>query len=386
MSGVGETLAIASIIIQGTRVVADVVRLVVEVKNFKPECREIRDDCVLVLELMNRNAAKRVDQRTLTRMKECFDKSRLFLKQCAEEWGLFRATVEILFRRKHQTLKEELKWAMSIFTIDALVRSLSCPANGCCTNVLQTKLLDVASGSQLSIKALEHRLASSMRSIENSQRRGITLASELQSELRAVSREVAKSKKLNLDIPHFGKSISFISETDARLRLSPAERGANSLHGQLETFGAIECIKLVGENSGGATQVPRLVNIYSRISQRTVCRKLWGILKRSDGEYAVMESLVKSDTLEHVLSSRDFLTKVNLVQRLRLAWEISNAVAYLHSVNILLKTLSCQNIFIFGIGSSGGTIRPVLTDLENARLVGTHGTPLAGSVLTFADH
>jgi serine/threonine protein kinase len=236
---------------------------------------------------------------------------------------------------------------------------------------MQTELLDIASGRHLSIEAFDAKLETSMRSIENSQKRSINLASELQSELRAVRREVANTRRLTLDIPHFGKSISFISETDTRLQLGPAERGANSLYGQLESFGAIECTKLVGENSGGAMQVPRLVNIYSRISQRTVCRKLWGILKRSDGDYAVMESLAESDTLEHLLSSGDFLSKLNLVQRLHLAWEISNAVAYLHSVNILLKTLSSQNIHIFGVGSSGGTIRPVLTDLENARLVGT---------------
>jgi hypothetical protein len=129
MSGVGEAIAISSIIITGTRVVSDVVRLVLEVKNFKPECCEVRDDCVLVLELMNRNAAKKVDQRTLTRIKDCFERSRLFLKQCAEEWGLFRATIEILFRRKHQSLKEGLKWAMSIFTIDALIEFFSHAAN-----------------------------------------------------------------------------------------------------------------------------------------------------------------------------------------------------------------------------------------------------------------
>jgi serine/threonine protein kinase len=229
----------------------------------------------------------------------------------------------------------------------------------------QTKLLGATAHGESSIKALDAK----MGRLESGQRQGLTLSSNIRSELRAVSREVAKSKQLNLDVPHFGRSILFIQDTDERLRLQPAVVGAENLSGQLEGFGEVECCKMMDENSAAGSEVPRLVNIYSRMSSRTVCRKLWGILERSEGKYAVMESLRESSTLESALGSGDFLTKVNLVQRLHLAWEISNAVDYLHSVNILLKSLSSLNVYIFGIESEDRTIRPVLTDLENARLV-----------------
>lgn len=123
MSGVGEVLAISSIIIEGTKVVGDVVRLVIEVKHFKRECSQVRDDSVLVLELMHKNESKKVDRRTLDRITRCFEDARFFLHQCAEDWGWLHASVEVMFRRKHKSLKEEFKWAMSIFTVDALVSS-----------------------------------------------------------------------------------------------------------------------------------------------------------------------------------------------------------------------------------------------------------------------
>jgi hypothetical protein len=120
MLGVEEAIAIASIIIEGTRVVGDVVRLVI-VKHFKRECSKVRDDCILVLELMRKDESKKVDPRTPDRITRCFEDARTFLRQCAEDWGWFRASVEVMFRRKHQDLQKELKWVTSIFTVDALV-------------------------------------------------------------------------------------------------------------------------------------------------------------------------------------------------------------------------------------------------------------------------
>jgi hypothetical protein len=87
MSGVGEALAVASMIIEGTLVVGDVVKLVIEVKHFKAECQEVCNDCVLVLELMKANSAKKLDKRTLDRIVKYFKESKLFSQQCAEEWG-----------------------------------------------------------------------------------------------------------------------------------------------------------------------------------------------------------------------------------------------------------------------------------------------------------
>jgi hypothetical protein len=121
MSGVGEASAILSIIIEGIQVVGDIVRLVIEVKHFKEDCQKVRDDCVIILELMKKNESRRVDQRTLDRITGCFESARLFLQQCTENWGWFRASVEIMFRRKHQSLQKQLEFVMSIFTVDALV-------------------------------------------------------------------------------------------------------------------------------------------------------------------------------------------------------------------------------------------------------------------------
>ena len=126
MSVVEEALAIATIIIEGSRIVGDLVTLAIEVKHFKKECGEARDDCIIILELMRKNESKNVDLLTINRLKGCLLKCRTFLRQCVDDWGWLRATVEVIFRKKHEKLKQELKWALNLFTADALVTCQHC--------------------------------------------------------------------------------------------------------------------------------------------------------------------------------------------------------------------------------------------------------------------
>jgi hypothetical protein len=112
---------IASILIEGSRVVGDVVRLVIQARHFKRECVKIRDDCVLVLKLMRKEQSKMVDQTTFDRILRYFEGAKTFLQQCAEDWGWIRASIDLMFRRKHENLQKELAWVMSIFTVDLLV-------------------------------------------------------------------------------------------------------------------------------------------------------------------------------------------------------------------------------------------------------------------------
>ncbi|KAB8202381.1 kinase-like domain-containing protein [Aspergillus parasiticus] len=340
MSGVGEGIAIASIIVEGTKVVGEVVRFVIEVKHFKRECAQVRDDCVLVLELMRKNKSKKVEKRTLDRITSCFEEARLFLHQCAEDWGWFHASVEVMFRRKHQSLKEELKWATSIFTIDVL-----------------TELLAGQERQQASDQQLYQSLEAGFSGIE--------------AELRSISREVVKLGS-GLGTPPLNQSIRVFRERDLLLRpnVQLGMQFVDGIKGFLDIPGAgdVQLYETVGENSAQGLQLPRMINIYSRISQRTAARTFWGIFEHSNKKYAVMESLEGHSRLEDALSSGDFV-KVDLVGRLRFAWEICNAVAYFHSVNILLKSLSSQSVYIRPTTCENDHIRPILTDVENARLI-----------------
>ena len=122
MAGPELGIAIAAIVIDGTEVVAKIVRIAVEVKHFKRACRQLLNDCIIVLEIMRRNEAKNVDLRTANRIKRSLYQCELFFRQCSEEWGVLHATLEVVFRRKHEHLKEELEWVMNLLVVDAVVR------------------------------------------------------------------------------------------------------------------------------------------------------------------------------------------------------------------------------------------------------------------------
>lgn len=177
---------------------------------------------------------------------------------------------------------------------------------------------------------------------------------------------------MTLDIPELSRSILVFSETDSRLKLElePGAQLHDGIKGHLHipNAGRVQCLEMVDENSTAGVQLPRLINIYSRISQRTAARTFWGVLDHSGRGYAVMESVDDSTRLEDALHSGEF-AQLDLVGRLRFAWEICSSVAYFHSVNILLKSLSSQNVYIRPPRSESDHIRPILTDLENARLV-----------------
>jgi hypothetical protein len=190
----------------------------------------------------------------------------------------------------------------------------------------------------------------------------------VQAEMRAISREVAKSKQVTIDIPHLGRRIQIFQMSDRRLRFEAGKPLQGGLEAQLEGVGDVELCKLVGETSAAGAYLPRLINIYSRLSERTTARSLWGILDAPGERYAVMESLTACHKLEDLLASGKF-SEFELTKRLRFAWEVCHAVAYFHSVNVLLKSLSSQNVYVRRVQSGSGQLRPILTDLENARLV-----------------
>jgi hypothetical protein len=118
----GTVLAIASIAIEGTEVVAKIVRLALEVKHFKPKCEALKNDCVLILEMSRQAGNAKVDLKTARRITDSLHMCLSFLSQCSQDWGLLRSSFEVVFRRKHESIKDELKWSTDLLIADTVVR------------------------------------------------------------------------------------------------------------------------------------------------------------------------------------------------------------------------------------------------------------------------
>jgi serine/threonine protein kinase len=118
-------------------------------------------------------------------------------------------------------------------------------------------------------------------------------------------------------------------------------------------------------------ETPRRLSIYAEISRTVNIQRFIGVFHdaSSNTYYAVMEDLDGDEPsfvlLKDALSNQ-LIANASRIQRLRLSYEIALAVAYLHSLNIVIKVISERSFYVKEVN---GEFVPVLTDLEYARLV-----------------
>lgn len=132
----------------------------------------------------------------------------------------------------------------------------------------------------------------------------------------------------------------------------------------------------------------RHVEIYQLISTNELVEVFYGIAELGGKRYAVMEDLRNGPTLAEMIESKAELSGSLHVTRLHLAYEVASAVAYLHSVDIVVKNISDVNIVLKRLShdsEDGRRFRPCLTNLEKARRVS--GTDIIYMTLnTFLSH
>jgi serine/threonine protein kinase len=130
----------------------------------------------------------------------------------------------------------------------------------------------------------------------------------------------------------------------------------------------VVCIPSLTSAKDHNSKLPRHIIIYSKISAMTVVHPFYGIAETDDPRFkhwAVMQDLSPYQSLEQAIQGKT-LPK-NLPERLKIAYELSKTVAYLHSVEVLIKSMTDTNIIMRPIEEKG--VEPVLTNLEAAREV-----------------
>src|SRR5438552_2712753 len=112
MSRLDRGLAVTSIAIKVAEYTVEIVQAAVEAKHFKKSCRELANDCAHILMLLRRTEDRQIEQLTSQRINDCFQRCRTFTRECIEDWGVLQTSFEVMFRRRHEYLKEELKWVI----------------------------------------------------------------------------------------------------------------------------------------------------------------------------------------------------------------------------------------------------------------------------------
>jgi len=132
----------------------------------------------------------------------------------------------------------------------------------------------------------------------------------------------------------------------------------------------IVCEPLIRDFS---VDVPKYIRNYQLIEfTATQVRKFHGTLERDGKKYAIMQDLSGESTMGEsvgqTMSGSGILTNLSIGDRLALAYEICATLAILHRAEILLKNISDQTVVLVRSEPSR-KLRPVLTELENARMV-----------------
>jgi hypothetical protein len=133
------------------------------------------------------------------------------------------------------------------------------------------------------------------------------------------------------------------------------------------------CIPSLTSTKHYSSRLPRLIRIYSKISAMTLVQPFYGIAEIGDPEFkhwALMQDLSQNISLAQAIQAKA-LPKT-LPDRLKIAYELSKTVAYLHSVQILIKSMTDANIILRA--GEGNVLEPVVTNLEEAREVCNHGS------------
>jgi hypothetical protein len=157
---------------------------------------------------------------------------------------------------------------------------------------------------------------------------------------------------------------------DGRLKfLGPSTEDVTRLFATLDGVRVI-CVPSLTNETYYNSQLPRHMMIYSKISAMTLVQSFYGIAEIATdlsrvSHRAVMEDLTPYQSLEQAIHTKSL--PEDLQDRLKIAFELSKTIAYLHSVQVLVKNMTGANIFLRP--NANGGVEPVLTNLEQARLV-----------------
>ena len=151
---------------------------------------------------------------------------------------------------------------------------------------------------------------------------------------------------------------------DPRLCITSQLEGSDDYRGMLEDVGPVICQEVKSDEVRGEWG-SRHTEIYQCISNGTFVQAFYGVAEHRGKRFAVMQDLTGNKTLAAAIQSQT--TSYQRLASLRFAYELAHAVAYLHSVGIVIKNLSDTNVVVIEL--EGGRLQPCLTNLEQARRV-----------------
>ncbi|CVL07488.1 uncharacterized protein FMAN_14391 [Fusarium mangiferae] len=153
---------------------------------------------------------------------------------------------------------------------------------------------------------------------------------------------------------------------DARLQITTEtpEEIAGTLRLSDSHSVSIVCTKVKESLMRIGEKGPRHVAIYSKLSARCLVHPFYGIARYNGMRWLVFQNLRGSPSLASALSDEGCLQEV--MDRVKVAADVAATMTYLHSVEILLKSLTDQTVLLV---TENSQLVPYLTEIDRARMM-----------------
>lgn len=351
-----------------------IIKTTQEVVRFKATCQKIGQLATTLMGVLEKNKATLENQRTSKDLNKLLQDLGKFLVRCTLDSNFIQLTWEVIWTKKLPKMLGELESRTLYLILETTVRcylnTVSRNYVPCADEAVQAETRTAVAGQA----ALENNIATAVNTIEtktqqllendvqNAKRSDFT---SLMAVIDARDRAIA-TKMLGVEVSFRvddGRFQVLASISDHPPRLSATLDGTRVI-----------CIPSLTGTKHHSSRLPRLIRIYLKISALTLVQPFYGIAETSDTRarhWAVMQDLSPYQALGQAIQAKTLPN--NIFARLKIAYELSKTVAYLHSVNIVIKCMTDASIILRPVGNDGGTdFEPVLTNLDESREVSSH--------------
>ena len=333
MLGVGDAIAL----VQATR---DIIAIVDAAFAFSGECKELKTKCQIVEKLLTSNASLAADE-TSKPLQNTLQKALSYLKECKRKRIMRNPLFEVLFHPRIETYTRKLDEWIVIAILSADVR----------------------------IEMTLQRAASEIQEVHDVSKVGLSIGKRVEEKLDFVITAerlgrlgTEEHKYLNPKIRSaLWDRVTVITLNEVEALNEPNAHA--EFTGSLKTGEAIRFVPL----EKGKSDTPRLLVVYGELSRSVGIQRLFGRFEGRYGDYAVLEDVNVYSVLNTVLSTCDPKAKESSrLSQLKLCLDLTICIAYLHSVNIVVKVISDSSVYLRNVN---GNVIPVLGNLQHARLV-----------------
>ncbi|KAH8916072.1 kinase-like protein [Atractiella rhizophila] len=317
----------------GVETIVYIIRTVRNVQRFERECQGIQKLVGLIQNVFDSFKAANIPLETTDRVQNNLCEVKDFVIDCTQKSSFAQRAWEVIWRKRLPRLMAGLQETVLWFLMDAAAHGV----------MVQELLLDTSRNihdTVIGMKATLDQLAAKAVIEEKGQ----------------ISNRTAAEWDIEFPLE------------DKRLKVSRDDKG--TLAGTVQYHGLTSQVILHSISNhqkedpfGGG---PRHVRIYSKLSSaNTAVERFHGLAELETGNYyVVMEDLRSAKSLGASLQDTAKFEDVKL--RIRMAYELAKAIAFLHSVRILVRSLSDETVKLV---QRDGKWKPVLTNLGEARLL-----------------